>query len=267
MSKTKPNVSEERIIRSLTNFLRDVEKGKRSKEQEFKRGTPPPFNHRKTTVDIRPRNQAQSELIQRLEDPTKDIVFSTGPAGTGKTYLMTLFAIKQLREKNVKKIVIARPNVAVDDKDIGHLPGNIFEKMGPWVRPILDIFEEFYKPEEIQWLLEENILEICPIAFIRGRTFKNAMVLIDEAQGTTSNSLKAILTRIGEDSRMLITGDINQTDIGAANGLQDFLNRWEAAEIKSPRIDFIKFSHADIERHPVVEDILTVYGDTNKPHS
>lgn len=216
---------------------------------------------KKLKVNIETRNQSQERLLQCLQSSSVDIVFATGPAGTGKTYLATLYAIKEFKEGRARKIVIARPNVAVDDRDIGHLPGGIYDKMAPWVRPVLDIFEEYYTPEEVQELLEENVLEICPIAFIRGRTFKDAVIIIDEAQGTTPNSLKSILTRIGEGSKMVITGDVMQSDIGDGNGLSDFMRKYEQATNYTDRIKVVKFKRHEIERHPVVEHILDFYGD------
>lgn len=216
-----------------------------------------PQKPKKQRVDIVPRNLSQENLVASLEDPSKYVTFAVGPAGTGKTLLATLHAIKCFKAGLVEKIVITRPNVAVDDKDIGYLPGDILKKMTPWMMPVLDVFAEYYNAAEIQAMLEENIIEMVPIAFIRGRTFKNAYILVDEAQGTTPNSLLSILTRIGEGSQMVVTGDLAQSDRGADNGLADFLNRFES----SKHIDVIKFARADVERHPVVKELLGIYGD------
>ena len=213
---------------------------------------------RKKTVEIIPRSINQDDFLTYLEDDDVNIAFGIGPAGSGKTLLATLMAIKMFKAGEIDKIVITRPNVAVDDRDIGFLPGGILDKMGPWVRPIIDIFEEYYSPAEIEKMVEEGVLEICPIAYIRGRTFKNAWILIDEAQGTSQNSMLSILTRIGENSKMVVTGDIKQTDIGAKNGLSDFLARFDGS---SDRIKITKFDSGDVERHPVVKDILKLYGD------
>lgn len=216
----------------------------------------------KRTVDIVPRNIQQENLVVALADSRKHIVFATGPAGCGKTLLATLAAIKALKSGEVEKIVITRPNVAVDDKDIGFLPGDILKKMTPWMMPILDVFAEYYSQAEVQYMLEENIIEMVPIAFIRGRTFKNAFVLVDEAQGTTANSMLSILTRIGENSKMVVTGDLAQSDRGKDNGLADFLNRFASAD--SDHIEVINFTKKDVERHPVVKELLTkFYKDTD----
>jgi phosphate starvation-inducible PhoH-like protein len=162
-----------------------------------------------------------------------------------------------LNEGKYDKIVITRPNVAVDDKDIGFLPGDILAKMTPWMMPILDVFAEYYSQKEIVHMIEEKVIEIVPIAYIRGRTFKNSLIIVDEAQGTTTNSMLSILTRIGENSKMVVTGDIKQSDRGPTNGLADFLQRFESSD----HIELIKFRQQDIERHPVIEEILKLYGE------
>lgn len=211
---------------------------------------------KKKRVEIVPRNISQETYLLALENPQYNMVFGIGPAGTGKTMLATEWAIKQLRAGLVDRVVITRPNLAVDDKDIGFLPGDIFKKMAPWMMPILDVFSEYYSQKEIEYMLEEKVLEMVPIAFIRGRTFKNAAIIVDEAQGTTVNSMLSILTRIGENSKMVITGDLDQTDRGGENGLADFVRRFESSE----RIAVCKFRHKDIERHKVIEEILAMYG-------
>lgn len=212
---------------------------------------------RKKKIHLIPRNVAQEEYVDALLDDSLPIVIASGPAGCGKTLLATLAAIKAYNEGKCDKIVITRPNRAVDDKDIGYLPGDIFSKMMPWTLPILDVFKEYYSPREVELLLEEEILEVCPIAFIRGRTFKNSWVLVDEAQGTTKNSMLSILTRIGENSKMVVTGDTRQSDIGRNNGLQDFLDRFNHSDL----IRTIGFHREDVERHPAVSEVLKIYGE------
>jgi phosphate starvation-inducible protein PhoH and related proteins len=212
---------------------------------------------KKKKVEIVPRNISQENYLAALENDNVDIVFGIGPAGTGKTIMATTWAIKELRAGRFERIIMTRPNLAVDDKDIGFLPGDIFKKMAPWTAPILDVFAEYYSQKEIQHMLEENIIEMVPIAYIRGRTFKNAAIIVDEAQGTTINSMLSILTRIGENSKMAVTGDLDQTDRGGSNGLADFLHRFE----NSQRIAVCRFRHRDIERHPVILEILELYKD------
>ena len=209
-------------------------------------------------VKLLPRNVAQEDYLYALANPDNSIVFAIGPAGTGKTMLATQWAIKGLISGEFKKIVISRPNTAVDDQDIGFLPGGIMEKMMPWVLPILDVFKEYYTLDEIEMMIKSEIIEICPIAYIRGRTFKNAVVLIDEAQNTTENSMLSILTRIGENSKMVITGDIAQSDRGSKNGLQDFLQKVNGKSLKY--IEVVQFAKGDVERHEAVKEILDIYG-------
>lgn len=213
----------------------------------------------KHRVVLIPKNVAQEELVMQLEDETKRMVFSVGPAGVGKSYLMTLKAIDMFKKGMVERIIITRPAVTADE-DIGFLPGGLVEKMAPWTRPILDIFAEFYSPSDIKMMLEEGVLEICPVAFIRGRSLKHAAIIVDEAQNLTMNQCKAVLTRIAEGSRMFITGDVTQTDLkNEKSGLLDIMERLENKGIQS--IAITKFSKEHVERDPVVSDILSLYGE------
>ena len=215
---------------------------------------------RKTTkkrVDLIPKNLAQERYIDALENENINIVFACGYAGSGKTYLATLYAIRCLKEGTCDKIVITRPNIAVDDKDIGFLPGDILKKMAPWTRPVMDVLEEYFTVKEITAMVEENIIELVPLAYIRGRTFKNSVVILDEAQNTTPNSMLSALTRIGEGSKIIVTGDTRQTDRGKANGLSDFLGRFE----RSNRIAVCHFDKKSVERHPIIGEILNLYGE------
>lgn len=214
-----------------------------------------PRRQKSRNVKIIPRGVVQEDYIEALEDSNTHITFAIGPAGCGKTLLATQEAIKGLSEGKYEKIVITRPNVAVDDRDIGFLPGDILKKMTPWMMPILDVFSEYYSQKEIQAMIEENIIEMVPIAFIRGRTFKNAFIIVDEAQGTTANSMLSILTRIGENSKMVVTGDLAQSDRGIENGLADFLDRFTTSQ----HIKVIRFRQQDVERHAVVKEILDIY--------
>lgn len=211
----------------------------------------------KKRVEIIPRNVQQEQYLVTLEDPTKDIVIAVGPAGCGKSLIATMFAIRELRMGNIEKVVISRPNIAVDDKDIGFLPGDIFSKMSPWMMPILDVFFEYYSKMEVQNMLEEGVIEMVPLAFIRGRTFKNSFIILDEAQNTTKTSIMSALTRVGDNSRMVVTGDLEQSDRGKVNGLSDFLSRINNSITR--RINVINFTQKDVERHPVVKEVLDLY--------
>lgn len=212
---------------------------------------------RKQQVDIVPRNVAQETYIELLKNPKKYIVFAIGPAGTGKTMLAVQMAIKLYKEQVINKIIVTRPAVSVDE-DHGFLPGTLNQKMEPWTRPIFDVFEEYYHPKEIQGMLEDGVIEISPLAYMRGRTFKNAFIVADEMQNATPSQMKMLLTRIGEGSRMVVTGDLNQADRPKENGLLDFCKLYsEGGDYRMLAMAY--FEAKDVERHPVVREVLKVY--------
>ena len=216
---------------------------------------------RKPQVQIIPRNLAQETYLELLKNPRKYIVFAIGPAGTGKTMLGVQMAIKQLREGVIGKIVITRPAVSVDEEH-GFLPGTLNQKMEPWTRPIMDVFEEYYHPREIADMLEDGTIEISPLAYMRGRTFKNAYIVADEMQNATPSQMKMLLTRIGEGSRMVVTGDLNQADRPKENGLLDFVTLYDQIE-SHKLIAMAHFDSSHIERHPVVKEILSIYKESD----
>ena len=206
-----------------------------------------------------PKNENQKTYNRALYSISKPMVFAIGPAGTGKTMLACYAAITGYNDKTYKKIVLTRPVVSVEE-DIGYLPGTLEEKMDPWTRPIMDVFGEFYSQNDIQHMIKEKIIEICPLAYMRGRTFKNAFVIADEMQNSTPNQMKMLLTRIGDGCKMIITCDPNQHDRKYEdNGLKDIYTRLHGKQHK--RIEYITFDFNDIERSPIVKDILEIYGD------
>ena len=212
-------------------------------------------------IVLTPKNLSQENYICKLLDPMQTIVFATGPAGTGKTMLAVLAAVKALKNNDVERLVVTRPAVGVDDEKHGFLPGDLNAKMEPWTKPIFDVLREYYNAKEIQTMILEGVIEISPLAFMRGRTFKNAFIIADEMQNATPNQMKMLLTRIGDDSRMVVTGDIAQTDRRAhENGLLDFQNLLDAYAT-SKFISLCNFGHKDIERHPAVAEVLDIYGD------
>lgn len=211
-------------------------------------------------VEMIPRNLAQENYVADLCDMSTRITFALGPAGTGKTLLAVMNAIRLLKENQISRIVITRPAVSVDEQH-GFLPGDLNQKMEPWTRPIMDVFEEYYNPAEIKTILEERIIEVAPLSFMRGRTFKNAYIVADEMQNATPNQMKMLLTRMGEGSYCSVTGDLAQHDRGfEANGLKDFIERLESRG-GSHVLKTTYFQHKDIERDPVVSEVLTVYGE------
>ena len=209
-------------------------------------------------VNIIPRNISQENYMLELMDESKDIVFGIGPAGTGKTMLACQIAVKAFLDGQVDKIIVTRPAVSADE-DLGFLPGTLEEKMAPWTRPIFDVFREYFYANEIEGMIKEGVIEISPLAYMRGRTFKDSYIIADEMQNATPNQMKMLLTRIGSGSKMVVTGDLAQADRLKDNGLIDFVNHLESHE--SSRIDTVNFHSGDIERHPAVAEVLKVYGD------
>ena len=209
-------------------------------------------------IQLIPKSVNQEKYIIALSDPTTDIVVVTGPAGTGKTYLAMLAAIKALRTGECDRIILTRPAVGVDDEKHGFLPGDINQKMEPWTRPLLDVLREFYTIKEITHMLEEQIVEIAPLAFCRGRNFKQSWVVLDEAQNCTPIQLKRIMTRIGSNSKIIITGDIEQTDRRMTeNGLLDLQTRLRKGKV--PGLQLCDFTVKDVQRHKIIEHILSLY--------
>ena len=216
-----------------------------------------PYLKRKQQVVIIPRNLSQETYLEHLKNPKKYIVFAIGPAGTGKTMLAVQMAVKLLKEGVITKIVVTRPAVSVDEQH-GFLPGTLIQKMEPWTRPIFDVLEEYYHPKDIAAMLEDGVVEISPLAYMRGRTFKNAFIIADEMQNATSSQMKMLLTRLGENSRMVVTGDLNQADRPRENGLLDFCDLYsQGGDYRM--IAMARFETKDVERHPVVKEILHIY--------
>lgn len=214
---------------------------------------------RKREVHMIPRNTVQEDYIAKLEDDDNKVVFALGPAGTGKTLLATLLAVRELLAGNIERVIITRPATEVDGEKFGFLPGDLNQKMEPWTRPVMDCFEEYFSPPEIAAMIEDGVIEIAPLAFMRGRTFKNSLIILDEAQNCSINQLKMALTRIGEDSRMVLTGDLRQTDVVKDNGLEDILER--VSKFGAKRIAVTKFGREHVERSEIVSEILGLYGE------
>jgi phosphate starvation-inducible PhoH-like protein len=219
----------------------------------------PYLPQKKNRVNINARNANQKLYLSKLYAESTSIVLAIGPAGTGKTMLAVQFGIKLFQEGVVDKIVVTRPAVSVDE-DLGFLPGDLNEKMAPWTRPIFDVLGEYYQKKDIAKMLEEGVIEISPLAYMRGRTFKNAYIVADEMQNATVNQMKMLLTRLGEGSKMVVTGDLAQADRLSDNGLIDFCKLLEQKEYLE-HIDIIQFEAKDIERHNAVKEVLAVYGE------
>jgi phosphate starvation-inducible PhoH-like protein len=208
-----------------------------------------------------PKSENQKNYVKYLESKTDYILSVVGPAGTGKTLLACIKAIDELNKKNIYKIIITRPIVPVEE-EIGFLPGNIEKKMDPWTRPIFDIFLESYSKSELTNMIKENIIEISPLGFMRGRTFKNSFIIADEMQNSTPNQMLMLLTRIGTNSKMVITGDLAQSDRISNNGLTDYIYKLKNNKIPE-NFYLIEMNNTDIQRSKLVIDILKLY-DENK---
>jgi len=211
-------------------------------------------------IDIVPRTRNQERLVLALQDDTQSIVITAGPAGTGKTYLAMLAAVQAFREGAVDRIVLTRPAVGVEDEKHGFLPGDLNQKMDPWVRPLTDILREYYRQPNILNMIAEQTIEIAPLAFMRGRTFKGAFIIADEMQNATPAQCKMLMTRIGAGSKIVITGDIEQADRNRGNnGLMDLCTRLEKGGVKG--IAVCSLDNRDIQRHTIIDSVLRLYTD------
>lgn len=213
----------------------------------------------------KPKTRSQEIYASLLKTKSKKIILATGPAGTGKTLFATEHGIRFFLQGVYEKLVFTRPSVSVDE-DLGYLPGTLEDKMAPWVRPIYDILYQHMSVKEVTALLEEKVIEIAPLGYMRGRTFKNCWIVADEMQNATVAQMKMLLTRIGENSRLIVTGDLEQHDreVGAGvNGLEDFLDKFRGK--RSTSIGSFEFDRTDIQREEVVKEILDIYGGETIP--
>jgi len=208
------------------------------------------------------RNPTQQLLVDMLRGPGGPvIVVATGAAGTGKTLCAAAVGVSQLLRGAVSKIVIARPAVSSGEEH-GFLPGDIVAKMAPWARPVTDsLLKARVTPEELQGMLSEDVIELCPLAYCRGRTFERSWMMLDEAQNCTSDQVLMFMTRIGEGSTLVITGDTEQSDLGPTNGLADLLRRLGRPGGDTGRIGHVAFDSGDVVRHEVIPDVLALYRD------
>jgi phosphate starvation-inducible PhoH-like protein len=251
----KTDVSSGSHAVASTTAKKESKKGKKGKQQE------------KDDHFVRPKSKNQEDFVQLLKTKANKIVVVTGPAGTGKTMLATEHGIQAFLGGEYDKMIFTRPSVSVDE-DLGFLPGTLEEKMAPWIRPIYDVLYEHISPKEIEYLIDEKIMEIAPLGFMRGRTFKNAWIVADEMQNSTPSQMKMLLTRLGENSRLIVTGDLEQYDRvagGGINGLEDFLRRFRGTQTAGEEptrrsICAFEFKRSDIQREEVVKEVLSIYG-------
>ena len=209
-------------------------------------------------IELIPKTKNQENLILNLLDADQHIIVTAGPAGTGKTYLAMLAAVKAFRSGEAKRIVLTRPAIGVEDEQHGFLPGNLVAKMEPWTRPLLDVLREYYRPAEITAMIEDGTIEISPLAYMRGRTFKHAWIVADEMQNATPAQMKMLLSRIGTGSRIVVTGDVEQADRQQGNnGLLDLCIKLEASPVNGMAV--CRMTGRDIQRHPIIGEVLRLY--------
>jgi phosphate starvation-inducible PhoH-like protein len=227
---------------------------------------PPPVTNKVRAVKIQsnyvPRGVNQELYVKYLQDPDIKIVAGVGSAGTGKTLFACDVAIKMLHsgDQNIQKIILTRPLVTVESENIGFLPGDINSKMNPWLLPIFDIFLEYYTQAEINQKIEEGVIEISPLGYMRGRTFKNCIIIADEIQNATPGQLLMVATRIGLNSKLILTGDLNQSDLKMQNGLEHFVHKMKTVNTFDD-IKMVEFGHMDVERSEVVKHALKLLKD------
>jgi len=218
-------------------------------------------NYNENKEKYEPKGPNQKKYVNYLNNNDISLVVGLGPAGSGKTLFACLHAIKALKSKTINKIILTRPIVPVEDEEIGFLPGNIQNKMDPWTKPIFDIFLEYYKQSEINNMIKDSIIEICPLAFMRGRTFKNSIIICDEMQNSTPNQMLMLTTRVGVDSKMIIMGDLQQSDRNIDNGLSDIVTKIKNHKISNLcyNIQIVEMTKSDVQRSKLVNDILNIY--------
>ena len=209
-------------------------------------------------IDLIPRTRNQEKLVLALQNPDTHIVVTVGPAGTGKTYLAMVAAVQALKQGDCNRIVMTRPAVGVEGEQHGFLPGNLVAKMEPWTRPLLDVMREFYRPQDIAAMIEDQVVEIAPLAYMRGRTFKNSWIIADEMQNATPAQAKMLMTRIGTNSKIVITGDVEQADrSNGDNGLMDLCARLHSHSVTG--IEVCALEARDVQRHKIIGDVLKLY--------
>lgn len=224
------------------------------------------INQKAISPTYKPRTHTQATYVKSLASQSTSIVVGVGPAGCGKTLFACLQGIQMLKNGTVKKLILTRPIVSVEDEEIGFLPGNLAKKMDPWTRPILDTLLEFYHQKDLDDMFYNGVIEICTLAFMRGRTFKHAFIIADEMQNSTPNQMFMLTTRVGDNCKMVITGDLKQTDRVSENGLSDFIQKHNSFihsshhnEQEKELISFIHMNATDVQRSSVVSHILNIY--------
>lgn len=206
---------------------------------------------------IAPKSPGQIKYLDVLKNIRKPLVICTGPAGSGKTLFACQEAVERLSRRQVSRVVLTRPIVCVDE-ELGFLPGTMERKMDPWTRPMFDILSNYYSNSKVKQMVKDRVIEISPLAYMRGRTFDGCFVIADEMQNSTINQMKMLMTRIGDDTKMVVTGDTEQCDLrDGVGGLSDLLPRLEHKELEY--LQHVTLEAEDIQRHPAVKEVLGIY--------
>ena len=248
--KNNGSIEKKDIVSSLNKFMVNENSKNENQKIEYIIKTP------KTSVI--PRSERQKKYVRALKE--SDIIISAGPAGTGKTFLAVAVALTMLLEKKIERIILSRPAVEAGER-LGFLPGDMREKVDPYLRPLYDSLYDLYDYEKIQKRIEVGDIEIAPLAFMRGRTLKNSFAILDEAQNATDTQIKMFLTRIGENSKIIINGDPSQIDL--PNKSMSGLAKSKKILGGFKEISVVDFDHTDVVRHPLVSKIVKAYSDQN----
>jgi phosphate starvation-inducible protein PhoH and related proteins len=206
-----------------------------------------------------PRGEQQTRYVEYLRDPAISVVAGVGSAGTGKTLFACHAAVQALNDNRVKKLILTRPIVSVAEENLGFLPGDISQKMNPWMLPMFDIFLTYFSQKELDKKINDGVIVISPLGFMRGRTFDDCFIIADESQNMTPGQMLMLITRIGNNSKMVLTGDLHQSDLSSQNGLHDFLSHVRGKTEKKDAIKLVEFDAVDVQRSGVVKSILRLY--------
>lgn len=222
------------------------------------------WKNTKPPVTLKARNEKQTVFLKYLNDPNVHIIISSGSAGTGKTFMSVSYAMERFQAGDIRKIVITRPMVGVDNASIGFLPGSQIQKCQPFLLPIMDTMHKYMNPPQLMKLMENNTIEVCPLIHMRGRSFENCLIIADEMQNSTPSQMLMLLTRIGQGSKLIITGDPMQHDRGFEHsGFSDIVQKLE----KHPQegMEMVHFTDEEVERHPIIKKILRLYHTKTVP--
>lgn len=245
--RTKPELTDEHVQELIDRVVKDGRTDQRDVLDVFLTG-----------ATIAPRGEGQKKYVQSIFD--NDLTFCVGPAGTGKTYLAVAVAVSLLKRHRIKRIVLVRPAVEAGEK-LGYLPGDLQAKVNPYLRPLFDAMHDMMPFEQLKRFIQNDVIEVVPLAFMRGRTLNHAAVILDEAQNSTSSQMLMFLTRLGNHSKMIVTGDDSQSDLGDGmrSGLVDALDRLKDI----PGVATVRLLRTDIVRHPLVQRVVEAYGTSN----